>query len=219
MGLAWYTRIEETGVLLKALAALQLVKPMGQAGAESYVVHWLVRDFAQSKARDWSWWQRLRFARWPWRYRLGTRLRWWWPSLPRPEPGVSWPWWSSKVPGTEDVPGYRSILTWLLTTLWRRGVALNLSAGPDEWGIVVRLSARFALLAGVGWLAMLVAYARVLLHDHLPLGGLVVQILATWGVIVAYTDLRRAVLLWGVEEHQLKTGFQVRYLLQKVSLL
>jgi len=196
---AWCVSAEEAAVLLKELAALQLVRPVGPEGDVRYAVHWLVRDFAQAKAESWTPWQRLRFALWPWRYPLPLRLCWWWPSLPKSETGVSWPWWSSHVPGTEAEPGWRSILAWLATTLWRRGPALNLRAGPDEWASVARLSARFALLALVGLLATLAAYAQILRGLPLPLSVLAVQIAATWGVLVAYADLRRAVLLWGMK--------------------
>lgn len=194
---AWNVTEVEATVLWRTLAVLQLVHPIsGLMGC--YSLHWLVRDFAQQKAHQWSLWERLRFLLWPWRYRLPFRLRWWWPALPKASTRVRWPWWSPRLPGTKGTSGLRPIRTWLTTTAWRRGPEdLRLHTSPQEWVVVTRLSVRMLVAA------VLMLYLTVAVFASIALGGLpfvttLALVITVWIFWVAYADLRRAVLLWAV---------------------
>ena len=109
-----------------------------------------------------------------------------------------WPWWSPTVPGTEAKPGWRSISAWLTTILWRRdGRNLNLHAGPVEWVTVTRLSVRFAVTALLGVLSEGIGIVQLIQHRQLSYRLFPLLLAAIWVLIVTYTDLRRAVLIWG----------------------
>lgn len=192
---AWGLSAQEALVAWKILVAMQLARPAPEPAGE-YTVHWLIRDFAADKARQWSWWQRLRFLGWPWRYRLPFRLRFWWPALPQPATAIHWPWWSLQMPGTEDIPGWRPIFVWLTGTIWRQdGRQLNLRAGPVEWVTVLRLSVRL-LTANLAMLCLVVAAG---LQNQMLLGS-VAMVAMLWVIAVTFVDLRRAVLWWGLEK-------------------
>ncbi len=194
----WGLSVGEAALVWKILTAMQLARPTPDFPGE-YTVHWLIRDFAAEKAIDWSLWQRLRFAVWPWRYRLPFRLRWWWPALRRPQPDPRWPWYSFTLPGTEGRRGMRFIDSWMINTLWRQdGRQLNLRVGPVEWATVKRLSVRFAV-ACIVTICLVVASMLSILQGNRPFGMLATMLVALWVTIVAYIDTRRAAMWWGLE--------------------
>jgi len=194
----WGLSTAETMQVWQDLAAMQLARPVPDMPG-TYTVHWLIRDFAAEKARHWSVWQRLRFEGWPWRYRLPFRLRWWWPALRKPKPNARWPWHSFELPGTEGRRGLRSLRSWLIHTLWQPdGRQLNLRAGPVEWVTVTRLSSRLLALS-VAVIGLAVAALVVIAQGHRPVGTLLAMAVALWSAVVAYIDLRRAAMWWGLE--------------------
>ncbi len=194
----WGFPRDEVLRIWKTLAAMQLARPAPDFPGE-YTVHWLIRDFAADKARQWSLWQRLRFLSWPWRYRLPFRLRWWWPALRKPKPDARWPWHSFTLPGTEGRRGLRFVGSWLITTLWQHsGRQLNLRVGPVEWVTVTRLSVRF-LAACIACLYLAVSALLTLSQGTRPVVTLAAMVGALWLTLVAYIDLRRAALWWGLQ--------------------
>ena len=194
----WGLSAAETVRVWQDLAAMQLARPAPDFPGE-YTVHWLIRDFAADKAKDWSLWQQLRFMSWPWRYPLPFRLRWWWPALRKPKPNPRWPWYSFTLPGTEGRRGMRFIDSWMINTLWRQdGQQLNLRVGPVEWVTVKRLSVRFAV-ACIITIFLVAASMLSILQGNRPFGMLAAMLIALWIVIVSYIDTRRAAMWWGLE--------------------
>ncbi len=194
----WGLSAAETVRVWQDLAAMQLARPAPDFPGE-YTVHWLIRDFAAEKAKDWSLWRQLRFLGWPWRYRLPFRLRWWWLALRKPESEVRWPWYALTLPGTEGRRGMRFVGSWLVTTLWQHnGRQLNLRVGPVEWVTVTRLSVRF-LAACIACLYLAVASLLTLFQGTRPFVTLLAMVGALWIALVAHIDLRRAALWWGLE--------------------
>ncbi len=194
----WGISVEEAALIWKVLTAMQLARPAPGFPCE-YTVHWLIRDFAADKARQWSVWQRLHFVGWPWRYRLPFRLRWWRPALRKPKPNPRWPWYSFTLPGTEGRRGMRFIWSWMTDTLWRQPEQqLNLRVGPVEWVTVKRLSVRFAV-AFIIAICLVVASMLSMLQGNRPFGVLAAMVVAVWVVVVTHIDLRRAALWWGLE--------------------
>lgn len=193
----WRRSASEATLVWKILTAMQLARPAPDFPGE-YTVHWLIRDFAADKARQWTRGQQLRFLGWLWRYRLPFRLRWWWPAL-RNKPNVDWPWYAFTLPGTEGRRGMRFIWSWMSDTLWRQnGQQLNLRVGPVEWVTVKRLAARF-LAACMVSLCLAVAAMFTLLQGVRPFVTLLAMVVAVWIVVVAHIDLRRAAMWWGLE--------------------
>ncbi len=193
----WSLPEDEIGRMWKTLVAMQLARPAPDFPG-AYTVHWLIRDFAADKARQWSLWQRLRFLGWPWHYRLPFRLHWWWPALRKPESEACWPWYTLTLPGTEGRRGLRFVGSWLITTLWQHnGRQLNLRIGPAEWVTVTRLSVRF-LAACIACLYLAVAALLTLSQGTRPFVTLLAMVGALWIALVAHIDLRRAALWWGL---------------------
>jgi hypothetical protein len=200
----WRLSASEATLVWKVLTAMQLARPAPDFPGE-YTVHWLIRDFAADKARQWALGQRLRFLGWLWRYRLPFRLRWWWPAL-RNKPNVDWPWYSLTLPGTEGRRGMRFIWSWMSDTLWRQnGQQLNLRVGPVEWVTVKRLAARF-LAACLVSLCLAVAALLTLFQGTRPFVPLLAMVVAVWIVVVTHIDLRRAAMWWGLETSLLYTA-------------
>jgi len=196
---AWGLSASEAALVWKILMAMQLARPAPDFPGE-YTVHWLIRDFAADKAREWSLWQRLRFMGWLWRYRLPFRLRWWWPALRKPKSTVNWPWYSVTLPGTEGRRGMRFIWSWMSDTLWRQPEQqLNLRVGPIEWVTVKRLAARFLTAAGVVIGLQVAVLLVIITQGRGPFGISLAMSIAMWVVLVAYIDLRRAAIWWGLE--------------------
>jgi hypothetical protein len=194
----WGLSAAETVRVWQDLAAMQLARPAPDFPGE-YTVHWLIRDFAAEKAKDWPLWRQLRFLGWPWRYRLPFRLRWWWPALRKPESETRWPWYALTLPGTEGRRGLRFVGSWLVTTLWQHnGRQLNLRVGPVEWVTVTRLSVRF-LAACIACLYLAVTSLLTLFQGTRPFVMLLAMLSALWIALVAHIDLRRAALWWGLE--------------------
>jgi len=196
---AWGLSASEAALVWKILTAMQLARPAPDFPGE-YTVHWLIRDFAADKAREWSLWQQLRFMIWLWRYRLPFRLRWWWPALRKPKPTVDWPWYSFTLPGTEGRRGMRFIWSWMADTLWRQPEQqLNLRAGAVEWVTVKRLSARFLVAYLAGICLMAAGVLTVWQKGYMPYWAVVGLVAAVWTMLVAHIDLRRAAMWWGLE--------------------
>ncbi len=194
----WGLSAGEAALVWKVLMAMQLARPAPDFPGE-YTVHWLIRDFAADKARQWTLGQRLRFLGWLWRYRLPFRLRWWWPALRQSKSNVDWPWYALTLPGTEGRRGMRFIWSWMSDTLWRQnGQQLNLRVGPVEWVTVKRLAARF-LAACMVSLCLAVAAMFTLFQGTRPFVTLLAMGIAMWIVLVAHIDLRRAAMWWGLE--------------------
>jgi hypothetical protein len=193
----WGLSAGEAALVWKVLMAMQLARPAPDFPGE-YTVHWLIRDFAAVKARQWSSWQQLRFLGWSWRYRLPFRLRWWWPALRKPKPNPRWPWYSVTLPGTEGRRGMRFIWSWMTDTLWRQPEQqLNLRVGPVEWITVKRLSVRFAV-AFIIAVGLVMASMLSMLQGNRPFGVLAAMVIAVWTTVVSYIDTRRAAMWWGL---------------------
>jgi len=195
----WQVSAGGATAIWRTLHAMQLVKATGGVPG-CYSVHWLVWDFAQQKAQHWSWWQRLRFAVWPWRYPLRLPLPWWRAAIPCPAEAPAWPWWSPVVPGTEGQRGWRSLLGWLSQMLWRREEdGVRLRVGPEEWVIAERLTVRFIAVVMLGFLGAL-GYSLLHASDLLVQPGWCAVLLLPLGLaLLTYRDLRRIVQWWHLE--------------------
>ena len=81
-------------------------------------------------------------------------------------------------------------------------LAFALEDESSAWVTALRLSVRFALLTALGFALASYGVALALAERLLPGWLLPLLIVVTWGVLVAYADLRRVVGCWGLDEKQ-----------------
>lgn len=94
----------------------------------------------------------------------------------------------------------RFIWSWMSDTLWRQPEQqLNLRVGPIEWVTVKRLAARFLTAAGVVIGLQVAVLLVIITQGRGPFGISLAMSIAMWVVLVAYIDLRRAAIWWGLE--------------------